>query len=132
MDRNCCQNPDIKIISGLYTCIKCGVVHQPCLTHEWVEYNRQNVVQRKSVYNRTDHVETKLQKLRLNANEIQAFMQVWTLVEDHLKKISDKRFPKIDFFIDKILQGLNIPKQVSYKINSSSRIKYEAIWNEMF
>ena len=101
MDRNCCQKPDVKIISGIYTCINCGVVHQSCLVHEWViinHYNPRKVVFRKSVYNRTYHVKQKLQDLRLTVNEMQRFLEVWTIVENHLKRCNSQTFPKIDFF----------------------------------
>jgi len=35
----------------------------------------------------------------LTANEIEAFVETWTFIEDHLKQNNSKRFPKLDFFI---------------------------------
>ena len=54
---------------------------------------------RKSVYCRTAYVKNKLQRLELSADEIQAFMNIWTTVENQLQSFTGKRFPKIDFFL---------------------------------
>ena len=108
MDKNCCENPDIKIITGNRTCINCGVVHHPYFVNDWIDYNPRNVVLRKSVYCRTTYVKNKLQRLELSADEIQAFMNIWTTVENQLQSFTGKRFPKIDFFINKILEYLDI------------------------
>lgn len=131
MDENCCQNPDIKIITGNRTCVNCGVVHHPYLVNNWIDYKPRNVVLHKSVYSRTAYVKSKLQRLELSTNEIQAFMEVWTIVEKQLKSVTSKRFPKIDFFINKILEYLNISKQIKYKISLALRKQYEIMWDEI-
>jgi len=55
----------------------------------------------------------------LTANEIKAFMEAWTIIEDRLKQINPKRFPKLDFFTAKILEAFDIPKQPSF-VNQSN------------
>ena len=35
----CCQNSNIKLIDGVWTCINCAVVHGPQIIHGWIEYN---------------------------------------------------------------------------------------------
>ena len=55
-------------------------------------------------------------------------MKVWRFLKSRLKTIYFKRFPKVDFFIDKILEALNISKRPSYKISSKSREKYDIIY----
>ena len=131
MDENCCENPDIKIITGNRTCINCSVVHHPYITHGWIDYNPRNVVLRKSVYSRTAYVKSKIEQLRLSPNETRAFMDVWVIVESRLKIITSKRFPKLEFFISKILENLDIPKQPSYKISDALRQKYEIMWKQI-
>ena len=131
MDENCCENLDIKIINGNRTCINCGVVHHPYFVNDWIDYNPRNVVLRKSVYCRTAYVKNKLQRLELSADEIQAFMNIWTTVENQLQSFTGKRFPKIDFFKNKILENLDIPKQPSYKISDALRKKYEIMWKQI-
>ena len=127
----CCQNQDIKIISGIYTCIKCGLVHGPQLTNDWIEYNRRNVVPYKTLYSRTDYIKRKLRKLCLSDTETKKFMEIWKLVESKLVNCIDKRFPKLDFFIYKILECLDIPKQPTCKISSTLLRKYEIMWQEI-
>ena len=68
-----------------------------------------------------------MRKLQLSSNEIEAFMEVWVILESKLKTISSKRFFKVNFFIDKILEGLDITKKPSYKIFSELRKKYDII-----
>ena len=131
MDENCCENLDIKIINGNRTYINCGVVHHPYFVNDWIDYNPRNVVLRKSVYSRTAYVKSKIEQLRLSPNETRAFMDVWVIVESRLKIITGKRFPKIDFFINKILEYLDISKQPSYKISDALRKKYEIMWKQI-
>ena len=131
MDENCCENLDIKIINGNRTCINCGVVHHPYFVNDWIDYNPRNVVLRKSVYSRTAYVKSKIEQLRLSPNETRAFMDVWVIVESRLKIITSKRFPKLEFFISKILEYLDIPKQPSYKISDALRKKYEIMWKQI-
>ena len=131
MDENCCENLDIKIINGNRTCINCGVVHHPYFVNDWIDYNPRNVVLRKSVYSRTAYVKSRIEQLRLSPNETRAFMDVWVIVESRLKIITGKRFPKIDFFINKILEYLDIPKQPSYKISDALSKKYEIMWKQI-
>ena len=109
----CCQNSNIKLINGVWTCINCAVAHGPQIIHGWIEYNQCNVVPYKTVYSRTDYILRKLRKLLLSSNEIEAFMEVYRILESKLKTISSKRFPKVNFFIDKILEGLDISKKSS-------------------
>ena len=59
-------------------------------------------------FSRTSYILRKLRNLQLSSNEIEAFVEVWSILESRLKTISSKRFPKVDFFIDKILEGLDI------------------------
>jgi len=40
---NCCQNPYIKYINGMVTCVKCGLVHHPYIEQGWVAYNQNNI-----------------------------------------------------------------------------------------
>ena len=129
---SCCSNPDIKNVSGLYTCINCGLVEKPQIKYGWVDYNPHNFVNFKSVYNRTYYVKRKLSNLKISHNDIEAFMEVWTFVENQLKIIAKKRFPKLDFFICKVLEFLHIPQRPTYKISSSMKLKYEAMWREIF
>ena len=103
MDENCCENPDIKIINGNRTCINCGVVHHPYFVNDWIDYNPRNVVLRKSVYCRTAYVKNKLQHLELSADEIQAFMDIWTTVENQLQSITGKRFPNRGGVLEDVL-----------------------------
>jgi len=42
-----------------------------------------------------------------------------------LKQNNPKRFPKLDFFIDKILEALEIPKQPSFDISPTLHKKYK-------
>ena len=72
-----------------------------------------------------------LQRLELSADEMQAFMDIWTTVENQLQSFTGKRFPKIDFFINKILEYLDISKQPSYKISDALRKKYEIMWEKI-
>ena len=109
----CCQNSNIILINGVWTCINCGLVHGPQIIHGWIAYKQSNVIPYKTVYNRIDYILRKLRKLQLFSNEIEAFMEVWRILESKLKTISSKRFPKVDFFIDKILEGLDISKKHS-------------------
>ena len=92
------------------------------------ELNQCNVVPYKTVYSRTAYILHKLRKLHLTSNEMKKFMEVWRFLESRLKTIYSKRFPKIDFFIDKILEALDISKKPSYKISSGLREKYDIIW----
>lgn len=125
----CCENSDIQIINGIYTCVKCGIVHGPQLVNSWIDYNPRNVVSRKkTVYSRTEHIKQKLKKLQLSFNETDAFFEVWNILEPKLKAIFPKRFPKIDFFICNILEALDIKKTPSYQLSSALREKYEIIW----
>ena len=55
-------------------------------------------------------------------------MEVWRFLESRLKTIYSKRFPKVDFFIDKILEDLHISKRPSYKISSKLREKYDIMY----
>ena len=59
-------------------------------------------------------------------------MEVWRFLESKLKTISSKRFPKVDFFIDKILEDLHISKRPSYKIFSKLREKYDTMYLKIF
>jgi len=42
---NCCQNPDIKYVNGMATCVKCGIVHHSYFEEGWVDYNQHNIQQ---------------------------------------------------------------------------------------
>ena len=68
----------------------------------------------------------------MSANEIEEFMKAWLPIEEKLKHTFNKRFPKLDFFINKILATLGISKRISHKISSGSSSKYEIIWKEIF
>ena len=127
MDENCCQSPDIKSINRNRTCVICGLVHAPILVHDWFEFNSKNIVLRKSRYNRNDHVKCKLKDINLSSKEIEEFMNAWSLVEQKLKNLFDKRFPKLNFFINKTLETLGISNRKSYKISSTLSYKYEII-----
>ena len=128
---DCCQNSNIKLINGVWTCINCGLVHRPQVVQRWIEYNSFNVIPYKTVYSRTDYILRKLKDLQLSSNKIEAFMKVWSILESKLKTIRSKRFPKLDFFISKILEGLNILRRHSYKISSALRKKYDMIWENI-
>ena len=67
----------------------------------------------------------------MSADETQAFMDIWTTMENQLQSFTGKRFPKIDFFINKILEYLDISKQTSYKVSLALRKKYENMWEEI-
>ena len=131
MDENCCENPDIKLISGNHTCIKCGIVHGPHIVHGWTNWDSRKVVLRKSIYNRTAHVKNKLNDLQLSSNELNAFIEAWTLVEAQLKKFNCKRFPKLEFFINKTLKCLGIDKYTLCKISPALQKKYEIMWKQI-
>ena len=124
----CCQNSNIKLINGVWTCINCGLVYGSQIIHGWISY-QCNVFSSKTVYSRTDYILRKLKNLQLSSNKIEAFMEVSSILKSRLKTISFKRFPKVDFFIDKISEGLDISKKPSYKISSELRKKYDIIWN---
>ena len=49
----CCQNSNIKLINGVWTCINCGLVHGPQIIHSWIEYKQNNVIPYKTVFSRT-------------------------------------------------------------------------------
>ena len=127
----CCQNLNIKLIDRVWTCINCGVVHGPQIIQGWIEYNPSNAIPFKTVYSRTDYILRKLKDFQLSSNEIEAFMKVWWILESRLKTISSKRFPKLDFFISKILEGLDILRKHSYKISLALRKKYDIIWENI-
>ena len=55
-------------------------------------------------------------------------MEVWRFLESRLKTIYSKRFPKVDFFIDKILEDLYISIRPSYKISLKLREKYDIMY----
>ena len=131
MDESCCQNPDIKIINGNRTCIICGLVHTPVLVHDWIEFNPKNIVLRKSIYNRNAHVKNKLKNINLSSKKIEEFMNAWSPVEQKLKNIFDKRFPKLNYFINKMLETLGFSNRIPYKISSALSFKYEIIWKEI-
>ena len=59
-------------------------------------------------------------------------MEVWRFLESRLKTIYSKRFPKVDFFINKILEDLHISKRPSYKISSKFRKKYDIMYRKFF
>ena len=124
----CCSNPDIKNINGLYTCTNCGVVQGPQIVYGWIDYKPYNVARFKSVYNRTYYVKQKLLDLQTSLNDIETIMKIWSFVETHLKTVTNKRFPKLDFFIHKILEWLEMPQRPKYKISSAMKLKYETIW----
>ena len=128
----CCQNSNIKLINGIWTYINCVIVHGPQIIHGWISYKQCNVISYKTVYSRTAYISCKLRKLQLTSNEINAFMEVWSILESRLKTIYSKRFPKVDFFIDKILEGLDISKKPSYKISSELREKYNIMYFNLF
>ena len=128
----CCQNSNIKLINGVCTCINCGLVRGPQIIHAWIEYKQSNVIPYKTIYSRTDYILRKLRKLQLTSNEIEEFIEVWRFLESRLKTIYSKRFPKIDFFIDKILKDLHISKRPSYKISSKLREKYDIMYLKNF
>jgi len=111
-------------------CVKCGIVHHPYIEQGRVDYNQHNI-QQKSVNNRTAHIKQKLQDLKLTVNEIKAFMEAWNIIEDQLKQNNPKRFPKLDFFIAKILEALDIPKQPSFIISPTLHKKYEIVCQEI-
>jgi len=67
----------------------------------------------------------------LTANEIEAFMEAWNIIEDQLKQNNPKKFPKLDLFIAKILEALETPKQPSFDINPTLHKKYEIMWQEI-
>lgn len=125
----CCRKPDIKIFNGLWTCFNCGVVDRPQLVHGWIEYNQRNVISPKTVYSRDYYVKRKLWNLQ--HNDMQKFMEAWKFVEDQLKQFSGNRFPKLDFFISKTLECLDIQKEVSYKISPALLKKYEVMWQNI-
>ena len=83
------------------------------------------------IVRRTAYILRNMRNLPLSSNEIKAIMEVWSILESKLKTISSKRFPKVDFFIDKILEGLDISKKPSNKISSELRKKYNVIWNNI-
>ena len=112
---DCCQNSNIKLINGAWTCTNGNVVHGSQITLGWIEYNPRNVIPYKTVYSRTDYILRKLRKLQLTSNEIKGFMKVLSILESKLKTISSKRFPKLDFFISKILEGLDISRNPHIK-----------------
>ena len=125
-----CQNSNIKLINGVWTCINCGPVHGPQTIHGWISYNQRNVIPCKTVYSRTDYILRKLRNLQPSSNEIEAFLEVWSILESKLKTIRFKRFPKEDFFIDKILERLDISKNShtkSLQIYVKSMISFEII-----
>ena len=125
---DCCENKNVKNISGIYTCVDCGTVIQSQIVHGWIDYNPSNAIRAKTVYSRNQYVKLKLKRLNLSSKEIEKFMEIWSFVESQLKEGTDKRFPKIDFFIDKTLEILGISKRPSYKISFGLKIKYEIIW----
>jgi len=63
----------------------------------------------------------------LNANEIRIFMRLWKYVKSQLNEIYFERFPKLDFFIAKILEFLDIPKRLDFHLNSNLNRRYELI-----
>ena len=132
MDENCCQNPNIKIIEGNRICKNCGLVHGPIFVHDWIEYNYKNIVFRKSIYSRNTYVRNKLKDINLSEKEIEQFMNAWLIVEQKLKNLFDKRFPKLNFFINKMLETLGFSNRTSSnKISSALSLKYELIWKEI-
>ena len=128
----CCQNSNIKLVNRVWACINCGLVHGPQIIHGWIEYKQSNVILYTTVYSRTDYILRKLRKLQLTSHEIEEFMEVWRFLESRLKKIYSKRFPKVDFFIDKILEDLDISKRPSYKISSKLCEKYDIMYLKIF
>ena len=59
-------------------------------------------------------------------------MNAWLTVEQKLKKLFDKRFPKLNFFINKMLETLGFSNRTSSnKISSALSLKYELIWKEI-
>ena len=40
----CCQNSNIKLINGVWTCINCGLMHGPQIICRWIEYKQSNVI----------------------------------------------------------------------------------------
>ena len=59
-------------------------------------------------------------------------MDVWRFLESRLKTIYSKKFLKVDFFVDKILENLHISKRPSYKISSKLREKYDIMYLKIF
>ena len=108
----------------MQTCIHCDTVHQPQICYGWIEYKAHNV-QRKSVYKRLSHVKLKIRDLFLLENKKEAFLQKWMFLES---QFVCKRYPKLNFFINKILESLDIPKQLPCKMSSKLCEKYELIW----
>ena len=97
----------------------------------WISYNPRIVIPYKTVYSRIDYILRKLKDLQLSSNEIEVFMKVWSILESKLKTITSKRFPKLDFFISKILESLDISKKPYYKLSSALRQKYDIIWENI-
>ena len=126
-----CETPNIKIISGNRICIKCDINHGPHIIHSWIDWDPRKCVKQKSIYTRTLHVKNKLKHLKLSSNELQAFMEIWVIVEAGLKEYTWRRFPKLEFFINKILKNLDIDKQFLYKISDELQERYEFIWNQI-
>ena len=79
--------------------------------------------QEKPPYSRKAHIKKKIWFL-LTEYELETFFKIWAFVESQIKV--NKRFPKIDFFIAKILKFFG--KQYPHHPNS----KYEAMWKEIF
>ena len=53
---DCCQNSNIKLIDGVWTCIYCDLVHGIQIIQGLIEYNPPNVIPYKTVYSRTGYM----------------------------------------------------------------------------
>ena len=130
----CCESQDMKIIEGMFTCISCGTIHGSELVHDFVQFKPYNIVPKKTIYNRDYHIKSKL--IFDSCAEIQQFKRAWKCVEKQLNRYmaahQRKRSPKLDFFINKTLEAIDVPKQRSPKLSEKTKQQYEKIWEKIY
>ena len=129
----CCSQPLIEDISGIKTCLKCGLVDGNVYEIGFIDaYGNMFKIHRKSVYHRKYHTENVLNILcyenRVELNHIQRnkIFKILNVIDSILPAVNRtrKRIISMKFIIKQILMLLGLPFEFIIVSKSKKTLEY--------
>lgn len=136
----CCDEQDIKNVTGPNVCINCGSVHSSVYENEYIDFYENMHRIRQSIYQRKYHIDNVLNDLccrnnvQLTWRQRDKVFKIFKVIGPVLSSVNGKRKRMIStkFIIKEIFMMLGIPFEHITVSKSGKTLKfYERYWTKI-